>query len=361
MRNHPHRPSLRARRALAPAALAVAGLLTLAACGAGPDDGSSPQGEGGASGGAQQPVGDPVAVATTTQLGSLLEQITTCAGSSSATVMGPGDDPHDFSASSQQVAQMAAADVVFANGLGLEAGMEAALANASADGATIVEVAPELDPLPFTAVDHHEHAEGDSHAGESAEEHAEHADEEAGHEGHDHGSLDPHVWMDAGRMADAADLMGQTLAESTGEQAYAECGAQTQRELEEVDAQVQEILAGIPEDRRTLVTDHAAYNYLADAYGLTVSGVVIPGGSTDAEPSSQDLAGLVQQIQDSGADALLTSVGSGSRMVHAVAQEVGDVPVVELYESGIGPAGSGAETYAAAMVFNAEALADALQ
>lgn len=81
-------------------------------------------------------------MATTTQLGSVLGQITQCAGTASATVMGPGDDPHDFAASSQQIAQMAGAEVVFANGLGLEAGLEAALSNAEADGATIVEVAP---------------------------------------------------------------------------------------------------------------------------------------------------------------------------------------------------------------------------
>lgn len=345
------------RRALVPGALGLTGLLVLSACGAGADGGTLPGAGEGTSG---APQGEAVAVATTTQLGSVLGQITQCAGTASATVMGPGDDPHDFAASSQQVAQMAGAEVVFANGLGLEAGLEAALSNAETDGATIVEVAPQLEPLPFTAVDHHDHT------GESAEEHAEHAEHEdaasdGDHAGHDHGPLDPHVWMDAGRMADAAELMGATLAERTGEQDYARCGGEFHAALTEVDQQVAQILAEIPEDRRTLVTDHAAYNYLADAYGLQVSGVVIPGGSTDAEPSSQDLAALVEQIRDTGADALLTSVGPRSRMVEAVAQEVGDVPVVELYEGGIGPAGSGAETYADAMVVNARALADALK
>lgn len=348
--SHRHASVRGRRRALTPGALGLTALLVLSACGAGPDDGASPAAGEGASG-APQAATEAVAVATTTQLGSVLGQITECAGTVSATVMGPGDDPHDFSASSQQMAQMAGSEVVFANGLGLEAGLEAALSNAEADGATIVEIAPELEPLPFTAVDHHDHA------GEPAEEHAEHAE----HDGHDHGPLDPHVWMDAGRMADAAELMGATLAEKTGEQKYAQCGSEVHADVTEVDQEIAQILSEIPEDRRTLVTDHAAYNYLADAYGLEVSGVVIPGGSTDAEPSSQDLAALVDQIRDSGADALLTSVGSGSRMVQAVAQEVGDVPVVELYEGGIGPAGSGAETYAEAMVFNARALADALK
>lgn len=51
---------------------------------------------------------------------------------------------------------MVSSGLVFSNGLGLEGGMESALANAEADGATVVEVAPQLDPLPFGGHDHAE-------------------------------------------------------------------------------------------------------------------------------------------------------------------------------------------------------------
>lgn len=347
------------RRLLPGLGLGLTALLVLSACGASPDDDTSPQQGAGTSGAAsseQAAPSDVVAMATTTQLGSVLEQITQCAGTTSTSVMGPGDDPHDFSASSQQVAQMTTAEVVFANGLGLEAGMDAALANAEADGATIVEIAPQLDPLPFAAHDGHAEDDGHDHAADDRADEAHSADD-----GHDHGPLDPHVWMDVGRMATAAELMGQELAEATGDQSYTDCAQTVHDELTQTDETVREIIAQIPEDRRTLVTDHAAYNYFADAYGIEVSGVVIPGGATDAEPSSQELAALVQQIRDAGADALLTSLGAGGRMLQTVAQEVGDVPVVELYEGGVGPEGSGAETYAKAMEFNATALAEALR
>ena len=45
-----------------------------------------------------------LAVATTTHWGSVLADITGCAHATSATLMGPGDDPHEFSTSSAEVA-----------------------------------------------------------------------------------------------------------------------------------------------------------------------------------------------------------------------------------------------------------------
>lgn len=338
-RSAPYRVPLGSRWGIVSFGLAGVVLL-LMGCG-----GSSGPGQGG-----DQP---PVAVATTTQLGSVLSRITECAGATSSTVMGPGDDPHDFAASSQQVAQMTAAKLVVSNGLELEAGMQTALDNAEADGAVLLEVAPEVDPLPFAA---HDQADTDGH-GQSEGDGGGHA----GESGHGAGTLDPHFWMDVGRMAAAAGVIGNRLAEAADDERYAQCGEQVAAELRHVDEQIAGILAGIPKDRRTLVTDHAAYNYFVDAYGLDVAGVVVPGGSTEAKPSSQQLTELHREIDNEGADALVTSVGADNPLIRALSEETGGaVPVVELYEGGLGPEGSGAESYEEAMLFNANALAEAL-
>ena len=125
------------------------------------------------------------AIATTTIWGDLTGQIVECAGAGQVTTLMPvGADPHDYSPSSQDVAAMVSADLVIANGLGLEEGLEQSLESAKADGATVFEVAPQLDPLPF---------------GENGEEHAE--DHPAGD---DHAGEDPHVWQDVTRAAKAA-------------------------------------------------------------------------------------------------------------------------------------------------------------
>lgn len=280
-------------------------------------------------------------VATTTQVGSIAEQITACAGGTTQILMSAGDDPHQFEASSAQIADMVTADLVISNGLGLESSMQRSIDNAVTDGAEVFELAPALDPLPLDD-DHHDA-------------HEEHEHEHA----HEHGDYDAHIWMDVARMADGAELIGENIAEITDDNAYVDCGTEIAENLRDVDAQMAAILGNL--DSARLVTDHAAYGYFADRYGVEISGVVIPGGSTDGEPSSQDLTALTALLNDAGADALVTSKATTNRMISALADESGgDIPVVELYESAIGEPGSDAETYQDAMLYNATALAEAL-
>lgn len=329
---------------------ACSALLLMTAC-TSPTQTDAPA--GGSAGGNAPAASAPVAIATTTQLGSVLGDITQCAGTTSQTLMGPGDDPHDFSVASSQVADLVRAPLVIANGLGLEAGLTSALTNAQRDGATVVEIAPQLNPLSYADIEAtvdeqhagHEHAEGD---------HAEH--------GHDHGAEDPHVHMDVARMARAATVIGAELAKATGEERYTACGAEVEARLTATDAEVRQILSAVPADKRVLITDHEAYNYFADAYDFEVAGVVIPGGSTDAEPSSADLAGLVKVIEEDQVSAIFSNNTVNPRLVDAVAAESGrPIQVVQLFEGSVGPQGSGAETYAGMMTTNARRIADALK
>ena len=77
-------------------------------------------------------------VSTTTMLGSVVGDIVACASpdSTAKTLMPVGADPHDFSPSSDQVADLVTSDLIVANGLMLEEGLEDALENAESDGAT---------------------------------------------------------------------------------------------------------------------------------------------------------------------------------------------------------------------------------
>ncbi|MDO5534338.1 MAG: metal ABC transporter substrate-binding protein [Propionibacteriaceae bacterium] len=292
------------------------------------------------------PATDPVAIATTTQLGSILAEIAECGGATSATLMGPGDDPHDFSLASSEVAALTRTKLVVANGLGLEGALESTLENVAADGATVYRVAPDLEPM--TWADVHAHDGDDHHPGD----------------GHDHSDqeYDPHVFLDVQRMAKAAGLIGAKLAEATGENKFATCGQDVQTSLESTHGEVKQILSAIPEDRRQMVTDHAAYHYFAAAYDFEIAGVVIPGGSTDAAPSSAELADLVSVVKEDGVDVMVSNNTLNPQLVETVARDSGtDIQVVQLYEGSVGPAGSGAETYATMMLTNARLLADALK
>lgn len=332
-------------RSLTTPALVVAGV-TLAACGGATTDDQAV----GAS-----PSASAQVVATTTVLGDVVGRVAACGGADVTTLLPIGADPHDFSPSSEQVATVVNADLVVANGLGLEEGLADALTSAASDGATVMEVAEMVDPLPFGD----EHGDGDEeHEDDShgADEHS-----EGDGEDHDHGDLDPHFWHDVARMATAAELIGAELAATTGDDAYSTCGTQVANELRATDAQVRDILAAVPADQRVMVTDHEAFGYFADAYDFEIAGVVIPGGATLAEPSSRELAALVDVIVDREVPAVFSNTNSTSALVDAVAAESGSqVEVVPLYVEGVGPDGSGAETYADMMTTNAQRVADAL-
>jgi zinc/manganese transport system substrate-binding protein len=251
---------------------------------------------------------------------------------------------------------MVGADVVIANGLGLEEGLEDALASASADGARVIEIAPLVDPIEFGGHGHEDEAHSDE-----GEAHSDEGDDHSDEGDHDHGSLDPHVWFDMNRMADAAIIIGDALAES-GNTEYAECGKQVADEIRAAEAEVSALLESVPADRRILITDHDALGYLAEEYGYEVAGVVIPGGSTLAEPSSAELSALVDVIRAEGVPAIFANTADSSALSEAVAGEAGgSVQVVQLYVGSLGAPGSGADTYITMMLENARLISEALR
>jgi zinc/manganese transport system substrate-binding protein len=287
----------------------------------------------------------PSVVVTTTVLGSVVGEILTCAlgdDSSMSVLMPLGADPHDFQASSAQVALMASADLVVANGLGLEEGVVDAIENVEADGVSVLEIAALVDPLPF------------------GEEHEEEPSEEESHDGHGHGEFDPHFWFDMERMALAAELIGADLAVN-GDESFASCGESVAGEIRATDVLVADTLSSVQEANRVLVTDHDALGYLAERYDFDVVGVVIPGGSTLGDANSSDLADLVATIQNEGVRAIFGNTAGSPALLETLAAEVGgDVQVVELFVGSLGGPGSGAESYAEMMTTNATRIASAL-
>jgi zinc/manganese transport system substrate-binding protein len=292
-------------------------------------------------------------IATTTMLGDVANNIITCAGGTTTVLMPVGADPHDFSASSDQVASMVNADLVITNGLGLESGLRDALENAANDGANVMEVAALINPIKFGSGGHDDHSDEEGHD--------DHSDEE-GHDDHGHGDLDPHFWLDMNRMADAAQLIGAELTQITGDEVYTTCADTTATQIQAAESDVREILESVPVEKRILVTDHDALGYLAAVYGYEVAGAVIPAGTTAASPSSSDLAELVETIKAEDVKAIFANTAVPADLADAVAAETGDdVSVVTLYVGSLGGPDSPAATYIDMMRSNASLIAQALQ
>jgi len=271
-------------------------------------------------------------VATTTILGDVVANVV---GDDARleVIMPRGADPHDFEASSRQVALIAEADLVVMNGLDLEEGLEDVIDNARADGTPVLEVAPGLDPLPFT--DHEE--EADAH------------------------DLDPHVWLDPLRMADAARLIAQRLTEELPGVDWTTRADNFAAELVAAHARMETALAAIPPERRLLVTNHDALGYFAIRYGFEVVGVVIPGGSTLAEPGSQELAALVAVIDERGLSAIFAETIEPTDLAEAISADADHpVQVVALHTGSLGDPGTATDTLIGMLEENARLIAEAL-
>ena len=320
-------------------------------------------------------------VVTTTILGDIVSNIV--GTDAELVVLLPvGADPHDYRASAAQVALLHDADLVVSNGIQLEEGLIDVLEAAEADGVNLLEVGDLLDPLPFGGGHQDEHEgdeeegehdhehEGDEEEGEHDHEHegdeeeGEHDhEEEDGHAGHAHAHTggDPHFWLDPLRVAKAAHLIAHELTEldpSIDWEARADAYAS---ELEALDEEIEAILAPVHAEDRKLITNHDALGYFAARYGFEIIDTVIPGGATLADPSSAELAALVERIREEGVKAIFAETIESTALAEALAAEAGsDVAVVELYTGSLGEPGSGADSLVGMLRINAERIAEIL-
>lgn len=305
------------------AAIALTTLVLLAACGS-DDGGSADDGGSGADG--------PLVVVSTNILGDIAANV---AGDTAdvVTLMPPGVDPHDLALSAAQVAEMTKADLLIVNGLGLEASIESNIDAARDEGVTVLEIGPQVDPMPFTT-------------------------------GEEEGEPDPHVWTDPDRMATAARVIGDALAEVVGSAAAATVTANADAyaaQIEATAAQMDATLTPVPPERRKLVTNHEVFGYFAQRFDFEVVGAVIPSGTTLASPSSSDLAELADTIREAGVPAIFADSSQPDRLAEVLAEETDiDVRVVDLYTESLGPEGSGADTYLGMLTTDATIIADAL-
>ena len=133
-------------------------------------------------------------------------------------------------------------------------------------------------------------------------------------------------------VALAAELA--TLGIDVGDRA-----ASTVADMESLDAEVREILAGIAPEQRKLVTGHESMGYFADRYGFELVGTVVPGLTTDGEPSARELSELISEVREAGVSVVFSEVGTPRAVARAVADDSG-ARLVELSTSQL-PEGGG--------------------
>ncbi len=259
----------------------------------------------------------------------------------------PGAEGHTFELTASDLRTIGEADVIAMNGVELEPWLERALESLGNDVTGIVVEAADADAaLEFEdheaeegedhgdehegegedhgdeeeeeEEDHHgEEEEGEDHGDEEEEEGEDHGDEEEDHgeeeegHGHGHGELDPHFWLDPLRAITQAARIAEALIEADPSSAdtYRANLAALSSELRALHAEFETGLSSC--EHEEFVTSHAAYGYLALAYGLEQ--VSVTGLSPGFDPSPQRLANIADRINDLGLEAVLVEpVLSGS-------------------------------------------------
>lgn len=265
-------------------------------------------------------------------------------------LLAPGADPHAFEPTPQDVAAVAEANVILTNGLGLEEFLAELIENAGGS-APVIALAEGVEPRQLAG------GQGHNHKDDSAEVAASEPEEEAHHSG-----VDPHAFMTAENAGIFVENIEQALSalDPANAETYIAHAEAYQAQLAELEAWIQTQIEAIPVENRKMVTDHEAYGYYADHYGLEIIGAVIPAYSTGASPSAQELAALQDAIAAYGVKAVFVGTTVNPAMAGQVANDTG-IRLVPLYSDSLGEAGSGAETYLDYMRYNTNAIVEALQ
>jgi zinc transport system substrate-binding protein len=234
----------------------------------------------------------------------------------------PGVEPHDLELTADDLEAIAAADVVIDVGGGFQPSVEEAVA-AEASGITIDALAG-APALP----------------------------------GQDGGG-DPHMWLDPARVATLADRVGEALTEAdpAGATVFGDRAAALRADLEALDREFRDGLASCRS--RVLITNHAAFGYLAAAYDLDQR--AISGLSPEAEPDPGRIAELAAEAERDGVTTVFTEELVSAEVAETLATEAGLTTAVLSPLEGLSEERAAAgEDYLSVMRANLEVMRDGL-
>ena len=217
-----------------------------------------------------------------------------------------GQDPHEWEPSAKDIETLTKADLIVQNGLGLEGGMEKALAQAKEAGVKF-----------FTASDHITVR----HVGEGEGIPSGDPDQAVGAE-------DPHLWMDPVDMKSIVDALAAQIKTDLGID-LSDQAKDLDSRLDGLNQEVLDAVKALPEDNRKLVTGHESMGYFAERYHFKLVGAIIPSITSQAEVSASDLAALKKLITDNQVKAIFTELGTPAAVSDVIGKETG-VKVIEL-------------------------------
>ena len=131
--------------------------------------------------------------------------------------------------------------------------------------------------------------------------------------------------------------------------------------IKALDVEIVEMFSLLPLAERVLITNHEVFGYFAERYGFEVLGTIIPTGSTLDSTNAKELVELVELIKRQNVIAIFSDVSASNKLADTLAQEVGEIRVVELFSESLGLDNTDASTYLDMQYANSSRIAEALR
>src|SRR3712207_4558042 len=202
-------------------------------------------------------------------------------------LLGQGVDPHLYKPTRADIAKMAKADMIFANGLNLEAQFRDTFEQLGRTKPVVL--AGERLPKDQLLAD------------------SDYPDKP-----------DPHVWMDPDLWRSVVGAVRDALVarDPEGKAAYDAGHDRYVGEIARLSDYVKRSLAAIPNDKRILLTAHDAFSYFSRAYDIEVIG--IQGVSTESEAGLKKIEETVELVVTRKLPSIFVESSVSDRNVRAV-------------------------------------------
>ena len=234
----------------------------------------------------------PVVVVTYSVIGDVVAQLV--GDKAVVNVLIPdGQDPHEFQPSAKDIETLSNAAIVVSNGLDFEEGLEDVLENVINLGNKVFMVGEHITVLKTKEADDHEH---------------------------DHGGVDPHLWLSPGTMLEMLPALTSALSDALGID-LANSSVALTTNLEELDKEIQQTISGLQDCN--LVSGHDEMGYFAARYGCQIIGAIIPSFTTTSEATAGELADLKKLIDQYKVAAIFTGLGTNPAVADQLAKELG--------------------------------------
>jgi zinc transport system substrate-binding protein len=242
-------------------------------------------------------------------------------------MVGPGDEPHTYEPTPEQMRMLSKSQVFFSIGVEYEENWITRFQDANPD-LVIVDSASGITRI---SMETHQHNHGDENHQDQDEDddHDHDSDAEEHHEGsheHEGEKLDPHVWLspENGKII-AANVLNTLISIAPEKEAdYQKNYKDLIVEIDALDATIESTLSDLPQ--RTFMVFHPAWGYFANQYDLEQIPVQVGG----QEPSPSELIALVDLARAEEISVIFIQPSFDSTSVETIAEEINaEIAVVD--------------------------------